>query len=179
MFRRTVGRHALMPPPVPGCVRREISRNRNCLTGGHKARPYIPTPGLLVGARIARPRRSASYRVHRNVPPHRRAACPHAAAGTGCVRREISRNRNCLTGGYIIRPYRVHRNVPPHRRAACPHAAAGTGLRSAGNFQESQLPHGRIFNPPLQGAAEFPPRLKTAQKSSPSQGSLFMPFLSL
>ena len=103
MFRRTVGRHALMPPPVPGCVRREISRNRNCLTGGHKARPYIPTPGLLVGARIARPRRSAS--------------------------RESSR--------------------------------------------ESQLPHGRIFNPPLQGAAEFPPRLKTAQKKLPYEGEPF------
>src|SRR5699024_4450893 len=78
-----------------------------------------------------------------------------------------------ISGGYLIRPYRVQCNVPPHRRAACLHAAAGTGLRSAGNFLESQLPHGRIFNPPLQGAAEFPPRLKTAQKKLSFTGEPF------
>ncbi len=37
-------------PPLETC------RNRHCPTGGHKARPYSPALGLLVGAATSRPR---------------------------------------------------------------------------------------------------------------------------
>ena len=117
-----VGRHALMPPLLPGrfavgsmrtsTPTRRTEKLHRTRRGGSPSRPSAY--GRLRG-RVDED--IDPYRVYPNTRRTRRAACPHAAAPTRPLRGRVDED---------IDPYRVHPNSRRTRRAACPHAAAPT-----------------------------------------------------